>query len=155
MSIATRSLTEAQRQLVNFLIDEAIRDSADLERRWLKAAPYVRTRAERGELVLLREWGQTTVISREGAVLVVDSDDGPDRQATQRERHMALFQMIEHYPELLSLLPGRPPDAKTCPDCSGTGINPVVLSSPSLRNIICACGGAGWVVTEGPIKNEG
>jgi hypothetical protein len=146
MTVAAWHLTEAQLDLVGFLIDAAIRDSAELERRWLKAAPFVRRRAEQGQLVLLREWGQTTVLTRAGDIVVVDSDDGsPDRPATERERRFALFQAIDPYPELLSLLPARPPEARTCSGCLGTGINPFSLTNPSLRNVICECGGAGWV----------
>jgi hypothetical protein len=145
------SLTPAQRDVVAFLIAEALRDPTDLENRWAKAAPSVRRHAEKGQLVLLQNWTQTTVITADGEILVIDTEnDAPDRPATAPEQHLGLFRGIRHYPELLSLLPTRPSTSRTCPDCLGTGVHRAILSNPQLRNIICTCGGAGWIA--GPEK---
>jgi len=150
MTTVATGLTSAQRDLIGFLIDEALRDPVELERRWLNAAAFVRDRAKSGQLVLLREWTQTTVITRNGDVLVVDTEEGaPDRPATQAERYLALFHSIRQFPELLSLLPPRPAGASDCPDCLGTGLHREVLSNPVLRSVSCRCGGAGWISLPG------
>jgi len=145
MSMVAHGLTAAQQDLLSVLIAEAAQGSADLEWRWKKAAPFVRDFAKTGRLVLVRDWTVSIVISPAGDVAVVDTEDGaPDRPATSAERRHALFRAIRHYPELVSLLPGRPANARTCTDCHGTGILVEVLRNPVLRDLVCSCGGAGW-----------
>lgn len=51
--------------------------------------------------------------------------------------NLALYQGARLYPWLLGLLPERPADAQICSQCDGTGHLPL--------NLICYCGGAGWV----------
>ena len=58
--------------------------------------------------------------------------------------NIALFQGSKKYPELKSLLPHRPPNATVCPYCQGTGYPTSALGS-NIENIVCYCGGAGWV----------
>lgn len=53
---------------------------------------------------------------------------------------MALCQGAKKYPELGSLIPQRPLQARDCESCKGTG---QIEGAPQ---IICACGGLGWML---------
>ena len=58
-------------------------------------------------------------------------------------RNSALFQGSQRYPELATLIE-KPPDAKVCSYCNGSGI-PVGVEGLNTKSIICYCGGLGWV----------
>jgi hypothetical protein len=142
------SLTDAQLALVGCLLDEALHDEQATRHRWDLPAvtPFVRARAEEGHLLLVRDWTADVVLSRAGEILVIDTEEGqPPRPATDSERRLALFRSIAKYPELLSLLPDRPPDAVQCPGCSGTGVFVARFVNPKLRHVVCRCGGSGWI----------
>jgi hypothetical protein len=144
-------LTDAQITLLEHLLDEAMADAAVIQRRWDSAtiAPFVRARAEEGQLLLVRDWTEDVVLSRNGDVVVIDTEDGqPPRLATDRERRVSLFRSIEKYAELLSFLPQRPPEAIQCSSCSGVGIPAVRFSNPALRHVVCRCGGSGWIMPD-------
>jgi hypothetical protein len=51
--------------------------------------------------------------------------------------NLALYQGARRYLWLLAVVPQRPADAQVCSSCDGTGQLPV--------DVICYCGGAGWV----------
>ena len=141
-------LSKAQLALIGHLVEEAIRDVPAIQRRWQLpgALPFVRSRAEAGHLLLVREWTADIVLSRDGEMIVIDTEDGqPPRPATEPERRVALFRSIEKYPELLSFLPQRPPEAIECPGCSGTGVLTLRFVKPEPRHIVCRCGGSGWI----------
>ncbi len=143
--------TDAQIALVGHLIDEAMSDEAAIQRRWdlPKIAPIVRARAEAGQLLLVRDWTEDVVLSPNGDVIVIDTEDGqPPRLATDRERRITLFRSIERYPELLSFLPQRPSEAIQCPGCLGAGILVARFAKPELRHLVCRCGGSGWITPE-------
>jgi len=53
-----------------------------------------------------------------------------------------LVEGSKRYPGLQALIPARPPDARTCPVCSGAGY------PPGWPHIGCSCGGVGWVDAE-------
>ena len=81
--------------------------------------------------------------------MVIDTEDGnPPELATDADRRVTLFRSIERYPELLSFLPARPPDAHECAGCSGTGVIPLRFTNPALRGIVCRCGGSGWLTPD-------
>jgi hypothetical protein len=144
------NLTSAQLALVGYLIDEVLRDEPAIQRRWNlpAAAPFVRARAKDGHLLLVRDWPADVILSRDGEVMVIDTEEGqPPRPATESERRVTLFRSISKYPELLSFLPQRPSDAVECPGCSGTGVPAARFVNPMLRDIVCQCGGSGWVMT--------
>lgn len=144
-------LTEAQSTLVGHLIDEARSDEVAIQRRWdlPTIAPFVRARAEAGQLLLVRDWTEDVVLSPNGDVIVIDTEDGqPPRLAKDQERCISLFRSIERYPELLSFLPQRPSVAIQCPACSGTGIPVARFAKPELRHLVCRCGGSGWITPE-------
>jgi hypothetical protein len=145
--------TGAQLTLLGHLIDEALNEQAAVERRWgsPKIGPFARARAEAGQLLLLRDWTEDAVLSRNGDVIMIETEDGdgrPPRLATDRERRISLFRAMEKYPELLSFLPQRPPEAIECPSCEGTGVHLARFTNPQLRHILCRCGGAGWILPE-------
>ena len=147
--------TPDQIALIGYLIDEAMRDEDSLERRWRsqfqKAAPFARLRANEGSLLLVRDWTEDIVLSRDGEVIIIDTEDGqPPRVATEAERRIALFRSIASYPELLSFLPTRPAEATTCAGCAGTGVSPARFVNPGLRAVVCSCGGAGWTIEKQP-----
>jgi hypothetical protein len=66
-------------------------------------------------------------------------DDAPDRAIVHAARGWA----SRTFPEVRGLRPERRADSKTCPGCKGTGHLEGVPS-----NIVCACGGLGWMPTE-------
>ena len=74
----------------------------------------------------------------------------PHDAGVVREPHqarVALAAGAEMYPELAFLRPRRPPDAVPCPGCGGTGV--VQLDGQvAPPNVICYCGGLGWVPPE-------
>ena len=143
--------TDAQIALLGHLIDEAMSDEAAVLRRWSlpTIAPFVRARAEAGQLLLVRDWTEDVVLSSNGDVIVIDTEGAqPARLATDRERRISLFRSIEMYPELLSFLPERPSEAIQCSGCAGTGIPVARFANPALRQIVCRCGGSGWITPE-------
>jgi hypothetical protein len=144
-------LTDAQVALIGYLIDEALRDESAIQQRWQlpTVAPFVRARAKEGQLLLVRDWTADVVLSRDGTMIVIDTEEGqPARAATESERRTTLFRSIAKYPELLSFLPGRPLDAVECPGCSGTGVLVARFVNPKLRHVVCRCGGSGWIIAD-------
>ncbi len=60
--------------------------------------------------------------------------------------NLVLFQGAKKYPELKELVPIRSPDSVECPHCKGTGIiHGLVEHGISPQNIVCYCGGIGWL----------
>ena len=126
-------------------------EGAEREQRWDRTADLAGRYAANERLLLARDWTADFVLEVTGQVVVVDTEYGkPETPATEREARGALFRAIEIFPELLSLLPGRPEDAVECPTCNGTGVVEVALANPKFRNIICQCSGAGWLRTSDP-----
>jgi hypothetical protein len=138
-------ITEAQQHLIIRLVRIVESEPDERKRRWPRNSELALRYAEQGQLLLAREWTADLVLDDSGRVIVVDTEDGnPQTPATERETRLALFTAIEVMPELLSFLPQRPPDAVTCPSCEGTGVVEMALENPNLRNLRCACFGAGW-----------
>jgi hypothetical protein len=75
-----------------------------------------------------------------------DPEEPPALEKDQAMKNTALVRGSQIYPELTPLWKTRPAGASDCPDCRGTGIHPIT-SRPQFAQIICSCGGAGWVVT--------
>jgi hypothetical protein len=149
-------MTAAQLELIACLVREAIDDPLSLDGRWKGAAPHARAYAERGQLLLRRDWTADLVLSAAGEVVVIDTENGePPSPATAWWSRVALFAAIGRYPELLSLLPARPVEAATCVGCHGTGVPPVRFTNVNLRGVICVCGGAGWTLPDDARGDEG
>ena len=60
-----------------------------------------------------------------------------------RLQNLVLFQAGKKFPQLERLAPCRPIDAHECEYCHGTGI--VDLPAELVTNMLCFCGGLGWV----------
>lgn len=91
-----------------------------------------------GGVYAIRTNGEVIVIpwkEDEGQTLVIED---------KRIRNTVLFQGSKRYPELERLTPVKALNAQTCPVCHGTGIEPF-SARHNLNNIVCYCGGLGWV----------
>jgi hypothetical protein len=85
-------------------------------------------------------------VNAEGEVVAypLHNEATPRVEADPRVRNIALFQGSKKYPELIALVPAQPDDAHVCPDCGGTGIEPNAAKL-KLDNVVCYCGGLGWL----------
>jgi hypothetical protein len=104
-------------------------------------------------------WGDldcTWALNPDGEIIAFPDDVSLDvhiEDDTLR-RNTALVQGSKLYPELAALIPMRPSDAQTCPDCNGSGVNPVT-SNPKYLMVICLCGGTGWLPADLKIESSG
>lgn len=92
------------------------------------------------------DWTHAFGVTEGGDVVVFEFEPWPgvagppDGKLTDlRWVNIALHQGAQRYAWLKDLLPARPSDAQKCPVCNGTGQVPVPA------DLICYCGGAGWV----------
>ena len=85
-------------------------------------------------------------ISPDGDIFSISYDDPIDVQKIDDTRiiNLALCQGAKTYSELAWLMPMRPSDAQICPYCHGTGIESL-STKHNLPNIVCYCGGLGWL----------
>ena len=114
----------------------AFAEEAPEERGWL--VPYVEVFAA---LPLDSEWPETFGIEVSGR-LVRWSTEG-DYEGTEEvddgvTARIILVEGARQYPRLRHLIPARPPGARTCSVCGGTG------HPEGGANVICSCGGVGW-----------
>jgi hypothetical protein len=100
-------------------------------------------------LPLSCDWAGCHALRPDGEIIVFLTDDPQNWRVEEdaRLRNMALYQGSLKYPELKELVPTRPPNARVCPSCNGTGTHPIVWQmKPELRSaIVCYCGGLGWI----------
>ena len=85
-----------------------------------------------------------------GGDLVSFTWDGHEDQNIETDPRLInslLYQGIKKYPELVELMPLRGENDVDCEHCGGTGIDPLV-SEHGLFNIVCYCGGLGWLPKE-------
>jgi hypothetical protein len=105
--------------------------------------PFVR---EHQALPLYVAWTETTGIRADGTLIRWVTEDG---WGDGRELgvipwvNLALVQGAKRYPELRRLIPDRPKEARTCDQCNGSGTIPGL--SEKYANLICKCGGIGWL----------
>ncbi|GAA4974766.1 hypothetical protein [Actinoplanes utahensis] len=100
-----------------------------------------------------RQWGLLTVFAQlwESLLLAPSGEVFVDRglpdaalsAATGDERETAHAQAARRHPELRHLMPRRPPGARTCPQCDGSG----EIALPGGRRFFCGppCNTKGWV----------
>jgi hypothetical protein len=102
--------------------------------------------AEEKVLPLFWDMGGVFAINANGDILSFLWDDTlhPQVEYDPRIRNIVLFQGSKKYPELKDLAPVKPDNAQVCPSCRGTGIEPTATKL-NVDNIICYCGGLGWV----------
>jgi hypothetical protein len=92
-------------------------------------------------------WYETVGLRPDGHLVRWSTEDECEGVREVDDRilaRIALVQCARQYPELKHLVPVRPPGARTCPTCDGTGHMP----PPIPATVICSCGGVGWV--DGP-----
>jgi hypothetical protein len=97
-------------------------------------------------LPLLNDMGGCYLIRPDGEI-VSFAWGSPSDWAIERDsriRNIALFEGSKKYPELRTLAPVRPPSARDCPHCKGTGVDPIAAEH-GLSNVKCYCGGLGWI----------
>lgn len=102
--------------------------------------------AKFGALPLALDWGGAFAIRPDGEIIMYLWDPPHDLRIEHdtRLRNIALFQGSLRYPELKVLVPARPDNAPECHSCKGTGIPPEVKKY-GLQNLVCYCGGLGWL----------
>lgn len=99
-------------------------------------------------LPLCVDWENCWALRPDGQVVVFlhgSNDAQLQIEDDQRLVNLALYQGSITYPEIKALVPSRPAQAKDCPYCAEKGIDPNSLED---QNIICYCGGMGWVPVE-------
>jgi hypothetical protein len=97
-------------------------------------------------LPLLLDMGGCYGIRPNGDIICFSYDNEFESyiETDQRIHNIALYQGIIKYPELKELLPVRPPNAKQCEYCKGSGLSEP-KNDPVYKSIICYCGGLGWI----------
>ena len=98
-------------------------------------------------LPLVCDFGGCLAIRPDGEIVSFtwDKMGDPRVETDARIRNLALFQGGKKYPELRTLIPARPPQARECPDCEGTGITTIAGEVELENNVVCYCGGLGWL----------
>jgi hypothetical protein len=120
-------------------IEEFIEDEKNPE--------YLKYYAEKLKVLpLYNDWTNCLAINAEGEIINFSHEM---EQAAKVETdnfwcNMALFQGSKKYPKLAALI-SKPDNTVLCSDCNGSGIFPMSLDS-KYKNIICSCGGLGWVL---------
>jgi hypothetical protein len=75
---------------------------------------------------------------------LVEDPQAWEIESDERIRKIALFQGSKLYEEMGELLPRRDSTSQVCPQCNGSG-TPPGISSQEQGNVICYCGGLGWI----------
>ena len=110
---------------------------------------YHKVVARFGALPLDLDWNGTFALRRDGEIILYMWDPPHDLRVEKdpRLRNTALHQGSLKYPELKPLVPVKPITAPECLSCKGTGIHPQAVKL-GLNNIVCFCGGLGWLPPE-------
>ncbi len=101
--------------------------------------------AKFGALPLVTDMGGCIALRPDGAIVTFAWDEPHAFEVVvdDRLRNVALYQGSLKYPEITALVPSRPADAIDCPHCGGAGTP--LLAGNTIPNVICFCGGLGWV----------
>jgi hypothetical protein len=101
---------------------------------------------ETAALPLWLDMGGSYGITAVGELVELDWDgpSGSKPLHDPRAVNLALFQGSLKFPELAVLVPTRPATATTCGHCGGGG-KLALANEPGLENIVCYCGGLGWL----------
>jgi hypothetical protein len=93
-------------------------------------------------LPLLLDMGGCIALRPSGELIgfLWDSPDELSVESNTQMCHVARAVGTRRYPEISGLAPVRTPQSRTCPACKGTG-----SIRPDLPNVVCSCGGLGWV----------
>ena len=93
-------------------------------------------------LPLLLDMGGCVALRPNGELIqfLWDTPDQITIEADPKIRHVARAVGSRRYPAISRLAPTRTSTSEVCPTCKGTGV-----IRPGLPNIVCSCGGLGWV----------
>jgi len=90
-------------------------------------------------------WLGVLGIKKDGNIVRFDAETGEITPVVpspaNRLYRLALFQGIKKYPQLITLLPGKPNEALTCDSCGGSG-------KLANENMVCICCGSGWTLKD-------
>lgn len=97
-------------------------------------------------LPMLLDMGGCYAIRPNGEIVSFAWDEPYDLEIENNPRiqNIVLFQGSKKYPGLSALVPTRPPDARNCDFCDGTG-TVIGLPADMAESIVCYCGGLGWL----------
>ena len=113
-------------------------DPLGFEGTWREAA------VRAGFIPVYSDWESCFAITGDADVVHSDGSwDAPQRLTNSRFRHIVFAQASMRYPELSELRPVRQPEDPDCPSCGGTGL--VRVGDMVYDNMICECGGLGWI----------
>ncbi len=102
--------------------------------------PYVRLYEA---LPIYIGWTETVGIKTDGTLIRWSTENEWTGTRELQDTKLAIAALVagaDRYPALRRLLPSRPDGAQTCGACAGLG------RFAQLPNMICECGGVGWVV---------
>ena len=96
-------------------------------------------------LPIFLEMGGFYAIKEDAQVVSFTWDDPHTMRVETEPRivNMVHFRASNDFPDLIKLKPEKGPGAKTCSSCGGTG--KFKASLPAYENIVCQCGGLGWL----------
>jgi len=101
-------------------------------------------------LPLLFDWSAVLSLTPEGRLIWLEYEPPnsvtPLAEDAQKPNlvHIALAQGFLRFPELEWLPPRRGSTAIDCKSCGGTG-TPRINGQPAPSNVVCGCGGLGWL----------
>lgn len=134
--IPSRELEAQIAARVQAILSDSSPDSADLRK----------VASETNALPLHYGLGGGIALRPTGEVVEFFWDSPRDTKEVcdSRLMNIALSQGSQKYPELEVLVPPRPSSASVCSYCNGTGYPSSALNS-KIENIVCYCGGLGWI----------
>jgi hypothetical protein len=134
MKIDSELKKEIEKEIEEFIVDAKNPEYLKYYVKKLKVLP------------LYNDWTNCLSINAEGEIINFchDEEKEPKVETDEFWCNMALFQGSKKYPKLATLI-SKPANAVLCIDCNGSGIFPLSLN-PKYKNIICSCGGLGWIL---------
>jgi hypothetical protein len=137
------ALTDRETAFIRERVDRFESEAPD---DWKWELPYV---LKYGALPVFRGWTETLAIREDGSLVRWSTEaewPGAREFGERTWVNLALVQAARLYPELQGLVPPRPNDADTCPQCRGSG--QIAGLKEALKSVICGCGGTGWLPAE-------
>ncbi len=133
------------------LIEKRIAEFVAGSEAWPEIWAEARTTIARQRLLpLLYHWNGFYALNQDGQVVYLNDVEAVFVEQRERFRNIALFTGSRRYPEIQALVVIRPPDAIDCTHCGGTGQVILPDTIAHITNIVCYCGGLGWVPHDDP-----
>jgi hypothetical protein len=101
----------------------------------------------RGFIPVMQDWVGAWALTNDHQPVFLPDDDplAVEPIVDARERNVAFKRASERYPELTNLKPVRKSGDYDCPSCGGTGRIQLPPGVAEVSNIMCQCGGLGWL----------